>query len=134
MRKTLILFNLIWLMFALSCADNDNRCGDYELDTSGVSCIVPQDTAIVDTNDTSPPPVLGEACASDADCTQYNADYCVLIPGTAEGFCSVRDCTVSPDSCPDEYTCCDTINKNDWPIHCMPTDFYAQYGDTICVN
>ncbi len=66
-----------------------------------------------DDNDAGEPPAtvtgLGEACdTTDADpCAGNEADYCLAQPPATEGECTVKECTLSPDSCPADYFCCD---------------------------
>lgn len=45
-------------------------------------------------------------CSGNEDCTG-KADFCVVFPGSPEGYCTYQDCEQEPDSCPDEYTCVD---------------------------
>lgn len=41
-----------------------------------------------------------------SECT-CQADYCALMPGTEEGFCTVTGCLEDPGKCPDGWTCFD---------------------------
>ena len=50
---------------------------------------------------------FGAACKSDADCT-CAADYCALLPGASDGYCTKTGCTVSDASiCPSGWACFD---------------------------
>jgi hypothetical protein len=40
------------------------------------------------------------------DCT-CEADYCALMPGQTEGFCTVTGCVDDPDACPAGWECFD---------------------------
>jgi hypothetical protein len=51
-----------------------------------------------------PPTGQGAACQSAADCADFEATYCESFQ---RGVCLVQDCTVSPDSCHEGWTCCD---------------------------
>lgn len=57
---------------------------------------------------------LGESCFDpEEDCKGYDASFCLKEPGAAvtdEGTCSIPHCTKVPDTCPDEYQCCDFIS------------------------
>jgi hypothetical protein len=41
-----------------------------------------------------------------SECT-CEADYCAIMPGATEGFCTVTGCVEDPDKCPDGYMCFD---------------------------
>lgn len=49
---------------------------------------------------------LGESCQVDGDCA-CGAPYCAKMPGQSAGYCTVRDCNLMPDNCPDGYQCFD---------------------------
>jgi hypothetical protein len=52
------------------------------------------------------PTGLGEVCAGEDGCAGFEADYCAQRPGEATGYCTIENCTGSPDNCPGDYTCC----------------------------
>jgi hypothetical protein len=49
---------------------------------------------------------LGKTCTAQEDCT-LQASACVIMPGAAEGYCSMPECTLDPDNCPEGYYCFD---------------------------
>ncbi|MBK8480637.1 MAG: hypothetical protein IPL40_05620 [Proteobacteria bacterium] len=49
---------------------------------------------------------LGEACDAASPCAG-DADYCVVQLGQSAGYCSLRDCQLSPNDCPPGYLCKD---------------------------
>jgi hypothetical protein len=51
-----------------------------------------------------PPTGQGASCQSPDDCAGFEATYCESFQ---LGVCLVQDCTVSPDSCHEGWTCCD---------------------------
>jgi hypothetical protein len=144
MRISTIILITIWIPLAVSCIQGSDRCGKLTWQASSAGCIDESDTVNPPEDsegpagdggeDTDPPPVLGGDCTSDADCKKDNADYCVLVPGNAEGFCTLKNCSSSPDDCPADYTCCVTAADADWPNHCMPDELYEEFGEMICTN
>lgn len=65
-----------------------------------------------------PPSGLGEVCSGARPC-EGEASYCVLQLGQTEGYCSLRDCTVAPESCPAGYVCRDlTQFMPGFPLFC----------------
>jgi hypothetical protein len=59
---------------------------------------------------------LGESCLCDADCGQ-NYAYCFkeFLLDNGDTYCTIADCTVSPDSCPENYRCNDFYTVADPP-------------------
>jgi hypothetical protein len=51
-----------------------------------------------------PPTGQGHACASSADCADYEATYCETF---VAHICLVSGCSLSPDSCHEGWVCCD---------------------------
>lgn len=49
---------------------------------------------------------LGAVCTGDADCN-CASPYCAIMPNAAQGYCSLRDCSMVPDDCPSGYHCFD---------------------------
>ncbi len=50
---------------------------------------------------------IGEPCADQPDCAQYEASACAVSPMTPDepGYCTFADC--DPGGCPAGYKCCD---------------------------
>jgi hypothetical protein len=123
------------LAFTASCISDDNRCGPGQIYITDVEegkkyyCYDPN--AIPDAGpetDAGEPGEdgLGEPCNDPSDCANYSADYCAGQPG-AEGYCSISDCVVEPDSCPEGYHCCDfEINSDKFCV--TPEDLNAMGG------
>jgi hypothetical protein len=85
----------------------------------------------IDSEDSPPPPILGEPCQSDADCAVYNADYCNLA--ATDPFCSLKDCMELPDGCPTGFSCCVSPSPEWFLDHCMPSDIYEEIKEMLCV-
>lgn len=49
---------------------------------------------------------LGQACVKSEDCDGV-ASFCVVMPGQTTGYCTIKDCTITPNDCPKGYTCMD---------------------------
>jgi hypothetical protein len=49
---------------------------------------------------------FGATCEVDADCT-CKANYCALMPGQAQGTCTVTGCKQNPSLCPSGFSCFD---------------------------
>ncbi len=130
--------------FHLGCTpEDDERCGKgqtYNSETG--ACQLPPDTATDDT-DTSEEPGGSDAGGSDAggdsstdedampegfgsSCTENGsecddfpeANYCAWDPINQDGFCSIKDCEVGDDLCPENYACCDTLPSYGLPTFC----------------
>lgn len=52
------------------------------------------------------PPTFGTLCRTQSDCTG-EVNGCLIMPGGAEGFCSVSGCDSNPALCPADWTCYD---------------------------
>ncbi len=61
---------------------------------------------------------LGTTCLEDADCGG-ETNFCARQPGTPSGYCSIKGCTVSPNDCPEGYTCVDMSQYAPGLIFCM---------------
>jgi hypothetical protein len=140
MRAMMTILCTVWAVALISCIDDDDRCGDLEWQEANLWCQGATDTSVVDTGtgagtdtatDSMPAPILGEACNSDADCTQYNADYCLIAP-QGGNFCTLKNCSATPDNCPDGYTCCVMSPDSGFVTHCMPNEFYTAMGTQYC--
>ena len=108
---------------------DDERCGDGFVWSAADSTCYPVD----EDTDTGAPDAGGDAGAEGlgATCTESGGecsgiyDYCLLQPGADTGYCTMDDCTVSPDDCPATYHCCDfsfegvpncCVNEDDWEL------------------
>jgi hypothetical protein len=72
---------------------------------------------------------MGEECMTDADCEEYEADYCALDPFAPDdpGYCTVYDC--EPGACPGDYVCCDCTGVGlEAPFCLQPADAEAAAG------
>jgi hypothetical protein len=49
---------------------------------------------------------LGDSCTGQTQCADKEANFCILDPSTSKGYCTVKGCTNSAGSCPDDYRCC----------------------------
>ncbi len=114
-------FFAVLVIVAVGCElDPDDRCQDgFYWDEDVLSCrLVEVDTepdagpdpdagTDTDTNTTSG---IGTQCYSDADCADFEANYCQLHPLEPEnpGVCTFKDCL--PGECPTGYLCCDCSN------------------------
>jgi hypothetical protein len=74
---------------------------------------------------------LGETCKSQPECAGKGADYCMIDPTNGIGTCSIKDCTVSPNSCPGEYTCCQLPAELKYPVMCIPPDVIGMMRDVL---
>ena len=124
------------------CTPSDSeRCGDdftyqdgmcqADGDTDSSSDTGSGDDGGVDGGDDLPTG-MGEVCAGEEDCAGYEADYCLMQPGDDEGVCTVQDCSVDPDDCPDGYICCD-FSIPAVPNFCATDEQYAELG-SMCVE
>ena len=75
------------------CASSDDCPTGYVCDEDGATRYCQR-----------PPTGQGAACETSADCAGYEASYCEVFQAH---ICLVSDCTVSPDSCQEGWTCCD---------------------------
>lgn len=134
MRVITTILCTVWAVALISCIDDDDRCGDLKWDETNRWCAGEIDTtpAVVDTaTDSGSAPVLGEVCNSDADCAQYNANYCLLATGQ-DNFCTLKNCSTTPNNCPSGYTCCGQPPGTAYETHCMPNETYTTMGAQIC--
>jgi len=135
MRTNLIVV-LGCLSIAISCVDADDRCGDYEWNPAKRACHIPDDT-VASGNDTESDsdltPQMAAPCDADADCAQYNTDYCLIV-APDPGFCTLKNCTSLPNGCPTGYVCCVSVFTNMFVDHCMPEDAFDELGGTLCAH
>jgi hypothetical protein len=52
---------------------------------------------------------FGETCTDGTNHTDCDAptDYCAVMPGQAQGFCTAQGCDVTPSLCPMGWSCFD---------------------------
>lgn len=110
--------------------DGCTKCGKHEV-VSGNACVCKSGYAKAGTDSTckeveEPAPPTGDAgsdpASSDAEPTQLSAEgegtactsdaACANFPDanvcdTFIGACSIKNCSIDPDNCPDTYLCCD---------------------------
>lgn len=69
---------------------------------------------------------LGVKCTAQGDCSGYDADYCAIVIGTGSGYCVIRNCSKSPDTCPTQlgFRCCKMPAYTSFPSICIPQDWY----------
>jgi hypothetical protein len=61
---------------------------------------------------------FGATCKADADCT-CKASYCALMPGQAQGTCTVMGCKQDQSLCPTGFSCFDlSMFSPDLPSIC----------------
>lgn len=64
--------------------------------------------------------VFGASCTDDSACACAPADYCALMPGQSEGYCTARGCKEDPSVCPAGWSCFDlSAFSADLPAICM---------------
>jgi len=71
---------------------------------------------------------MGEPCFQESDCAGFNATVCAGQPGT-EGYCSIPGCTVSPNSCPVPYFCCNFVRVPSMGTFCVTKADLESMGD-----
>jgi hypothetical protein len=121
-----------------SCSVGDDKCGKGFVEkfgacakvtaTGGRTSVAPPDAdldALGEENQTVTITGLGDACKNQNDCAEKSANYCAIDPTNGIGVCSIKDCTVSPNSCPGEYRCCKLPALFKFPPICIPPDKYA---------
>ena len=119
---------LIATMLAISCApSDDDRCLDgyyYENKT----CNKIEEESTDSGGDGGVLSGLGDACGDSEACAGQDADFCALNPTKPgqEGYCTVKDCAGSPDSCPAGYDCCFNLD------YCLKTDDKAAMPGSVC--
>lgn len=129
------------LVLLAGCTPSDSeRCGEGFTYQDGM-CQPADDAGSADDTDSAEddggdggdlPTGMGEICAGDEDCADYEADYCLMQPGDDEGVCTVQNCSVDPDDCPDGYLCCDfTIPSV--PNFCVTDAQFAELG-SMCAE
>ena len=154
MKQSLIPVFLVFGLSALGCiTDDSGRCnGVYRWNPDIGGCVLKPlrdtdedgkkdagagsaDGGVDDSTDESVdeagPTGLGEACSSNDDCADYDADYCDQPPGSV-GTCTVKDCNLDPDDCPLDYTCCEFLYE---PMNfCLPPETWEAFGSVVCGN
>ena len=72
----------------------------------------------------------GEICTGQEDCSDYEADYCLVSPFASDGngYCTIVGC--SSEECAAGFSCCDCTSL-DWVVACIDDEnaaLAAQYG------
>ena len=112
---------MLCFLFACSCSDDD-PCQDGACDTNYNGEEAPDGS----------PTGLGKLCTTEDGCAEYEANYCVFVPGVG-GYCSVKDCTLDPNDCPSGYRCCEYTFEG-YPTICLSPAKWDQYSDGLCTN
>lgn len=92
-----------------------DRCGEDQILRNN-ACISAADAAPLPDGDIGAPTsdgdlgvALGATCLEGgfpSDCPAA-APFCVILPGNATGYCTLKDCTVDPNDCPEGHICLD---------------------------
>jgi hypothetical protein len=117
---------------------DDNRCDDGQL-FDGTACIAPDTDSDVSADAGADAGFTGmmEPCATQADCAEYEATYC-LTQMPDSNVCLIPDCSADPDDCPSPYLCCDLLPELETSFDlpgslCMPPEYWDAYS-AYCVN
>jgi hypothetical protein len=76
------------------------------------------------------PEGLGEVCLTrgfETECIDHEASFCLVEPGETDGYCTIGDCTVAPNDCPDGYKCCN-MPVEGMPNFCAIEDDFFKMG------
>lgn len=98
----------------LACEKNET--GDSQAGSDNAS-----DTATDSIGDDTPTGI-GQECADNDDCADFEADVCAVNPMTKVGYCTIVDC--SPGECPSGYQCCTCAGEDKTRDICL-TDTQA---------
>lgn len=108
----ILLSALLTSVVATGCEIDDPCPGEGEEVSQNLCRRVATDASMPDGGG-----ALGDTCTGDTGCGT-DAPYCAKSPFDAEGFCTLRDCTVSPNDCPDGYVCDDSAVQFGAPTYC----------------
>jgi hypothetical protein len=122
MRRLGTVFVVACLAGAMgaSCSISDvDRCpSGFIYQPENMTCKVVPDASAAGDQDAAPPsisadaqalageaggPSFGSICATTSECASSATNYCVLLPGSASGYCSKANCS---NECPSDYKCC----------------------------
>jgi hypothetical protein len=131
------VFVIAGALAVVSCTVGEDKCGKGFKEKLGACAKVTATggrTSVASTDadldalgeENQPETVSGlhDSCQDQSDCANKGADYCAVDPTTGIGFCTIKDCTVNPDSCPGEYLCCKLPEMLKFPNMCLPPDTY----------
>jgi hypothetical protein len=119
-ERNLSMTQRAWLLVALTCAaltacDHEDPC-DKDVSAGPGACKAGggSDAAMDANTDASSDTdaggettaTLGADCQTDPDCGS-DAPFCAKSPFDMVGYCTLRDCDVNNDACPDGYMCLD---------------------------
>lgn len=97
--------------FSIGCApEDDERCGG-PTEWIDNTCMLKDTDTTTDTDADAGyiPEGMGLLCSAmgyEAECAEHEASYCLLEPGKTEGYCTMGDCSATPNDCPGGYRCC----------------------------
>ena len=139
----LVLLAVVVVFAPVACEDNDDihdggadGGGDTDTDTDADTDADTDSDTDSDTDgdagddDGGVPTGLGEPCTeTDNACAAYEANYCAWNPQTSTGYCTVINCSQTPDDCPADYHCCDFTFTPEAPNFCVnETDWVSMAG------
>jgi hypothetical protein len=121
----------------VSCTVGEDKCGKGFVEKMGAcakasasggrTSVAPTDAnldAVGDGDKTQSVSGLYDSCEIQPDCAGKDANYCAMDPTNGIGFCTIKDCTVSPDNCPKEYKCCQLPKAINYPNLCLSLKMY----------
>ncbi|MCP4602244.1 MAG: hypothetical protein GY847_17290 [Proteobacteria bacterium] len=133
-RKFTSILTILVFQFSLflnvACIDESDPCGiGMNLVNGGCLADKEDDEDDAGSNvDSGLPSGMGEPCIDHSKCTDQ-ADFCTSNPFTDKGYCSIKDCTLEPNDCPEGYRCFDpSVFIPDQPTVCITEEEYEQYN------
>lgn len=130
------LGSLVICVALCTCAPGeDERCsGGYYWHEGSHTCLKKLDNPDTSELQDAAVPGLGASCFSSIDCENYGeANYCLQENSAAEGYCTIPDCTVEPDDCPEDYICCD-FRVESIPNFCTEKQQFETVLHVMCKN
>jgi hypothetical protein len=119
-----------------TCAPGvDDRCGGgYYWHEGSHTCLKKMETPDASGLEDAAVPGLGASCFSPVDCENYTeASYCLQQSSAMEGYCTIPDCLVKPDDCPEGYVCCD-FKVESIPNFCTEEQQFEETLHVMCEN
>lgn len=113
---------VLTLIGIFGCVSEDEAC-DPGWMIQGYYCVPSPDSGISESGGAQ----LGEACEKSEECSEQ-ASLCMNNPTSPDpGYCTIAECTVNPNDCPEGYHCCDlSIMSSSLPTACLnETDYQA---------
>jgi hypothetical protein len=103
-----------------------SRCSPGQILKDGACVLIAPDgshsdslSENMDSHHESSSPELGAPCGDSSDCSG-KADFCVVMPGKTTGYCTYKNCTLTPNDCPAPYICIDlSIYMPNLPTGCI---------------